>query len=273
MAYGLPLKGDGDEKCLCMLHAVEETISHQLRACKAPSSKKRVLEDVDLEEDYCKALLCRIRFRKLLLVQNGKLYGRDPIFAVISKAAAFPEVPRNHDIQNNEILVQLMQLVISLLKILCANASWQQHKLGKILQDWQVIYIQLELAFQKDLGEISSVLIDERFIQHFELLQKASIPDQISYLSYKESTTQARSSNLEMHNCFKDAQRIAKELRSSFSNDQERMAELRRIEQVAEHNGVAINLICQLGMLDLSLKVYFEFCHHPYFATAVVKRS
>ncbi|XP_057487100.1 uncharacterized protein LOC130773167 isoform X3 [Actinidia eriantha] len=228
MAYGLPLKGDGDEKCLCMLHAVEETISHQLRACKAPSSKKRVLEDVDLEEDYCKALLCRIRFRKL---------------------------------------------VISLLKILCANASWQQHKLGKILQDWQVIYIQLELAFQKDLGEISSVLIDERFIQHFELLQKASIPDQISYLSYKESTTQARSSNLEMHNCFKDAQRIAKELRSSFSNDQERMAELRRIEQVAEHNGVAINLICQLGMLDLSLKVYFEFCHHPYFATAVVKRS
>ncbi|PSS36117.1 N-alpha-acetyltransferase 35, NatC auxiliary subunit like [Actinidia chinensis var. chinensis] len=93
----------------------------------------------------------------------------------------------------------------------------------------------------------------ERFIQHFKLLQKASIPDQISYLSYKESTTQARSSNLEMHNCFKDAQRIAKELRSSVSNDQERMAELRRIEQVAEHNGVAINLVCRLRTLDPSL--------------------
>ncbi|PSS20944.1 N-alpha-acetyltransferase 35, NatC auxiliary subunit like [Actinidia chinensis var. chinensis] len=527
MAYGLPLKGDGDEKCLSMLHAVEETISRQLRACKAPSSKKRVLEDIetlqthpDLEEDYCKALLCRIRFRKhfyhvlasmrrsqgrgfelarkhiasclseldsilksseflrsnargpckdgvehsttatgclpigfdaslncrlsaptpprsikilswrkaieyfqkllhdldiicsysldpllegvlrfvvefqkfqpdlvarahlqLLLVQDGKLYGRDPIFVVISKAAALPEVPRNHDIQKNEILVQLVQLVISLLKILCANAAWQRRKLGKILHDWRVIYIQLELAFQKDLGEISSILNDEklcakiskhiliwveeqtywiasrflilgfelelyspseycmvywyiyvvliklaekthlkmltssetgkrkgrkkkdslkdlardyqipptvlllqcqiylaegltmRFIQHFELLQKASIPDHISYLSYKESTTQARSSNLDMHNCFKDARRIAKELRSSFSNDQERMAELRRIEQVAEHNGVALNLICRLGTLDPSLKVYFEFCHHPYFATAVVKRS
>ncbi|GFS30812.1 MAK10 homologue [Actinidia rufa] len=553
MAYGLPLKGDGDEKCLSMLHAVEETIARQLRACKAPSAKKRVLEDVetlqthpDLEEDYCKALLCRIRFRKhfyhvlasmrrpqgrgfelarkhiasclseldsilnsseflrsnacgpckdgvehsttatgclpigfdaslncrlsaptpprsikilswrkaieyfqkllhdldiicsysldpllegvlrfvvefqkfqpdlvarahlqLLLVQDGKLYGRDPIFVVISKAAALPEVPRNHDIQKNEILVQLVQLVISLLKILCANAAWQRRKLGKILHDWRVIYIQLELAFQKDLGEISSILNDEklcakiskhiliwveeqtfwiasrflilgfelelyspseycmvywyiyvvliklaekthlkmltssetgkrkgrkkkdslkdlardyqipptvlllqcqiylsegltmlfqmlaslrsehkvfpslgpfnteheRFIQHFELLQKASIPDHISYLSYKESTTQARSSNLDMHNCFKDARRIAKELRSSFSNDQERMAELRRIEQVAEHNGVALNLICRLGTLDPSLKVYFEFCHHPYFATAVVKRS
>lgn len=44
MAYGLPLKGDGDEKCVSMLHAVDETISRQLRACKAPLSKKRVLE-------------------------------------------------------------------------------------------------------------------------------------------------------------------------------------------------------------------------------------
>ncbi|XAR56063.1 hypothetical protein NMG60_11036366 [Bertholletia excelsa] len=71
MTYGLPLKGDGDEKCLSMLHAVEETISRQLRACKASLSKKRVVEDIeplqmnpDLEEGYCKALLCRIRFRK-----------------------------------------------------------------------------------------------------------------------------------------------------------------------------------------------------------------
>lgn len=44
MAYGLPLDGDGDEKCLSLLNAVEETISRQLRACKAPSSRRRVLE-------------------------------------------------------------------------------------------------------------------------------------------------------------------------------------------------------------------------------------
>lgn len=69
MAYGLPLKGEGDDKCLSMLHAVEETLSRQLRACKAPSSKKKAFEDfdplqtnTDLEEGYCKALLCRIRF-------------------------------------------------------------------------------------------------------------------------------------------------------------------------------------------------------------------
>lgn len=44
MTYGLPLNGDGDDKCLTMLNAVEETTCRQLRACKAPSSKKRVIE-------------------------------------------------------------------------------------------------------------------------------------------------------------------------------------------------------------------------------------
>ncbi|XP_059637894.1 uncharacterized protein LOC132279856 isoform X2 [Cornus florida] len=308
MTYGLPLKGDGDEKCLSMLHAVEETISRQLRACKASSSKKRVLEDIeplqtkiDLEEGYCKALLCRLRFRKhfyhvltcmrrsqgkglelarkhiasclselhcilksseflrsnhacetcgdgiedrttasgrqpigfdaslnsrlsaptppraikifdwkkaveyfqkllhdldvmcsysldpslegllrfvvefqklqpdlvarahlqCLLVQDGKLYGRDPIFAVISKAAALPEFLKNHDLQKNETVVQLGQLVVSLLKIICTNVAWQRRKLGKILQDWRVIFVQLELAFRKEFREISSTLSDE----------------------------------------------------------------------------------------------------------------
>lgn len=76
-----------------------------------------------------------------------------------------------------------------------------------------------------------------------------------------------------MYNCFKEAQRSAKDLRSSFSNDPDKMSELRRIEQVAEHNSVALGLISRLGTLDPSLKVQFEFSHHPFFATAVVKRS
>lgn len=550
MTYGLPLNGEGDGKCLSMLNAVEETISRQLRACKAPSSKKRVLEDIeplqtnlDLEEGYCKALLCRLRFRKhfyhvlmcmrrpqgrglelarkhiasclseleciyksaeflrssacgncedgiedkttasgcepigfdaslnsrlsaptpprairilnwkkaieyfekllhhldiicsysldpsleavlrfvvqfqkpqpdlvarahlqLLLVQDGKLYGRDPIFAVICRAAALPEVVKNHDIQKNEFVVQLGQLVINLLKILCTNAAWQRRKLGKILQDWRVIYVQLELAFKTEFGEMSSITNEENvcvklskhiliwveeqtywiasrflmlgfelelyspseycmvywyiyvvliklaekhhlkmvmsndtgkrkgkkkrdspkdvardyqippavlflqchislaegltmllaalrnenrvfqslgpfnteheiFIQHFELLQQACIPDHISYLSFKDTTAYAQFSTLVMYNYFKDALRLAKELRSSFSNDPDRMAELRKIEQVAEHNGIALNVICRVGALDPSLKVSFEFNHHPYFATAVVRRS
>ncbi|KAH9805293.1 MAK10 [Citrus sinensis] len=532
MTYGLPLDGDGDEKCLSFLNAVEETICRQLRACKAPSSKKRVLEDIeplqhnlDLEEGFCKALLCRLRFRKhffhtlacmrrpqgrgfemarkhiascilelesilksaeflrfgvcgtcedgiedkttasghtpigfdaslnsrsaaptppraikilswkraveyfvkllhdldvicsysldpslegvlrfvvqfqkskpdlvarahlqVLLVQDGKLYGRDPIFAVITKASALPEFTKNHDIQKSECFMQLGQLVINMLKILCTNAAWQRRKLGKILQDWRVIYVQLELALRNEVGEVSSNMDDEkmsvkilrhvlnwveeqtywiasrflmlgfeldlyspseycmvywylyvvliklaekthfrmavsnepikrkgkkkkdslkdvakesrvhpailflqchmclaegltmmlaalrndlmvlqsqnpfnteqeRFLQHFELLQKACIPDHISYPSFKESTSYARLSTLVMYNYFKDAQRIAKEIKSSFSNDPEKLAELRRIEQVAEHNGIALNVISQVGALDPSLKV------------------
>ncbi|KAJ4709062.1 N-alpha-acetyltransferase 35 NatC auxiliary subunit [Melia azedarach] len=551
MTYGLPLNGNGDEKCLSMLNAVEETISRQLRACKAPSSKRRVLEDIeplqhnlDLEEGFCKALLCRLRFRKhffqalscmrrpqgrgfelarkhiascvselgfilksaeflrsgacgtcedgiedsttasgcspigfdaslnsrlsaptppraikilswkkaveyfvkllhdldaicsypldpslegvlrfvvqfqkskpdlvarahlqLLLVQDGKLYGRDPIFAVITKAAGLPELTKNHDIQKNEYIVQLVQLVINMLKILCTNAAWQRRKLGKILQDWRVICVQLEIALRNEIGEVSSILDDEnmsvkmlryilnwveeqtywiasrflmlgfeldlyspneycmvywylyvvliklaekahiritatngtvkrkggkkkkdclkevakesrippailflqcyvclaegltmllaalrnelmvlqssspfntereRFIQHFELLQKACVPDHVSYPSFMESTTYAQFSTLAMYNYFKEAQRIAKEIKSSFSNDPDKLAELKRLEQIAEHNGVALNLICRVGALDPSLKVTFEFSHHPFFATAVVKRS
>ncbi|KAH1107749.1 hypothetical protein J1N35_011517 [Gossypium stocksii] len=550
MTYGLPLNGDGDDKCLSILNAVEETISRQLRACKATSSKRRLPEDLEplqsnpnLEEGFCKALLCRLRFRKhffhvlscmkrpqgrglesarkhiascltelesilksagflrscfdescegdiddkttasgfepigfdamlnsrlsaptppraikilswkkaveyfvkllhdldvicsysldphlesllrfvvqfqksqpdlvarshlqLLLVQDGKLYGRDPFFAVINKAAALPESTKNHDIQKNESFLQLGMLVMNLLKILCTNAAWQRRKLGKFLQDWRVIYVQLELAFRNEYGEVSSssndentcmkifqhillwveeqtywiafrflilgfelelystgeycmvywylyaVLIKlaekthlmmavshdtakrkgkkkkdspkdlaresrippavlflqcyiclaegltmmlaalrneipvfhspspfntehEKFVQHFELLQRACIPDHVSYPSYKESTTHARFSTLAMYNYFKDAQRIAKEVKSSFSNDPERLAELRKLEQVAEHNSVAQNVICRLGALDPSLRVSFEFSHHPFFATVVVKRS
>ncbi|KAF5742014.1 Acetyltransferase putative isoform 1 [Tripterygium wilfordii] len=550
MSYGLPLNGDGDEKCLSMLNAVEETTSRQLRASKASSSKKRDIENIeplqnnlDLEEGYCKALLCRLRFRKhffhlltcmrrpqgrglelarkhiafcmselecmrksaeylrasahgtcedriennttasglkpigfdaslnsrlsaptppraikiltwkkateyfekllhdlnvicsyaldpvledvlrfvvqfqksqpdlvarahlqVLLVQDGKLYGRDPIFAVITKSSALPEVMKNHHVQKNECIVQLGQLVINMLKILCTNAAWQRRKLGKILQDWRVIYMQVELALRKELEEGSKISSDEnacvkilkhilvwveeqtywiacrfiilgfelelyspseycmvywylyvvliklaekthlkmtasycttkrkgkkkkdspkvvareahippavlflqchillaeglsmmfaalrnermllqsrspfnseqeRFIQHFELLLKSCVPDHISYSSFQESTSYVRLSTLVRYNYFKDAHRIAKEVRSSFSNDPEKLAELKRLEQVAEHNGIALNIICREGTLDPSLKLSFEFIHHPYLATAVIKRS
>lgn len=47
MAYGLPLSGDGKERCLPLLNAVEETICRQLRASKTSSSKRRVSEGND----------------------------------------------------------------------------------------------------------------------------------------------------------------------------------------------------------------------------------
>ncbi|XP_077237951.1 MAK10 homologue isoform X2 [Tasmannia lanceolata] len=544
MAHGLPLKGEGDEKCLSMLNAVEETISRQLRACKAPSSKKKVLEDIeplqtnlDLEEGFCKALLCRIRFRKhfyhvlmcmrkpqgrgldlarkhiaaclselscihkslgflrsnacgssqddiedgttasgcqavgfdaslnsrllaptpprsirilswkkaleyyekllqdldiicsfsldpllegvlrfvvqfqrsqpdlvarahlqLLLVQDGKLYGRDPFYDVISRAIGDQEV------QKNKFVGHLGQLVINLLKILCTNAAWQRRKLGKILQDWSVTSVQVELACKIECEEKSNTSADEnaclklskalliwteeqtywiayrflmlgfelelyspneycmvywfmyiilikllekaqlriagsidttkrkgkkkrelskdasrdapmppsilllqcyiflseglammlaalcnehkvfqrpgifnteqeRFIQHFELLQKARILDHISYVLFEEWTFRSCFSTVVKYNYFGDVQRISKELKNSFAGDPDRLAEVRQIEQVAVHNRIALNVINHAGGHDPSLNVSFEFSHHPCFAVAVVKRS
>uniref|UniRef100_A0A7N0TGY9 NAA35-like TPR repeats domain-containing protein n=1 Tax=Kalanchoe fedtschenkoi TaxID=63787 RepID=A0A7N0TGY9_KALFE len=542
LSHGLPLHGDGDDKCLSILNAAEETVSRQLRACKSHSLKNRVPEDIEplqtipeLEEGYCKAVLCRLRFRRglelarkhiasclselelmqksaafltckengitkesietkttasghqpigfdatlnsricsllphlaiqyfkkllddldtvcsntldqlldevlrfvvqfqkaqpvlvarshlqVLLVEDGKLYGRDSMFASISRAAELPQTPLNLEIQTDECISQLGQLaqqllryfpsfhldikantdscggmhksLINLLKTLCTNAAWQRRKLGKILQDWRVIHMQLEMAFQNDIGNTASVMTDknlckkvadhtlmwvegptywiafhflmlgfelelyspaeycmvywymeslkdivkdhlihpavlllqckiyiaamvtdifncmhdtwirlarnmiaalrtvhknlqiqgpfkfqhragelllctcplQRFVQHFDLLQKASIPDHISYVSFKECAADAHISTLAMYNYFKDAQKLAKQLKGYyFSKDSERMSELRILEQVAEHNSVALNLISRIGNLDSPLKVSLEFNHHP----------
>ncbi|THU69722.1 hypothetical protein C4D60_Mb08t17390 [Musa balbisiana] len=550
MAYALPLKGEGDEKCLSILNSVEETISRQLRACKAQSSRKKSLEDIeplqrnpDLEEGYCRALLCRLRFRKhyfhvfmcmrkphgkglelarkhvalclselsymsksleflrslpygsgqddiessttasgckpigfdaslnstlsapgpprathilswkkavgyfqkllhdldfvcsfnmepvledvlhyvvqfqklqpdlvarthlqILLVQDGKLCGKDSFHDVISRALALPELTADKEFQKNEFIVQLGQLIVSLLKILCTNIAWQRRKLGKILQDWGVLSLQLEMAFKREFGDRLNVMVDEnmcmkvsrrlliwtdehtywiasrfltlgfelelyspneycmvywymyvvlmrlmekmqmriainsetsqrrgkkkkdhakdpardgslssssllihcyiclceglammlaalhneskafqmrspfngeeeRFVQHFDLLQKAHVPDHVSYYLFKESTVHARISGVVKHNYFREAQRITSSLKGSFAGDPNRMLELQQLEQVAEHNRIALNVINQVGADDPSLRVSFEFTHHPHFAIAVVKRS
>lgn len=49
-------------------------------------------------------------YKQLLLVQDGKIHGRDPVFAIISRAAALPEATKNHDIQKNEFILQLGQV-------------------------------------------------------------------------------------------------------------------------------------------------------------------
>lgn len=72
---------------------------------------------------------------------------------------------------------------------------------------------------------------------------------------------------------FKVAQKMAKELKSNFANDPDMMAELGRIEQVAERNNIALTVISRLGAADPSMKISFTLCHHPFFATAIVKRS
>ncbi|CAH8373667.1 unnamed protein product [Eruca vesicaria subsp. sativa] len=109
----------------------------------------------------------------------------------------------------------------------------------------------------------------EKFTQHFELLQKASLPEYDAYESFTKSTSHTRLDCLPVQEYFRDAQKIARDIKVGFAKDPDKLAEVRGLEQVAEHNIVAVNLISQ----DCSLKVSFEFTHHPYFATAVVRRS
>lgn len=79
--------------------------------------------------------------------------------------------------------------------------------------------------------------------------------------------------NVMKYDYFGDAQRISIMLRDSFSDDPDKLAELQQIERVAEYNKIALHVINKLDFNDSSLKITFEFNHHPYFAVAVVKRS
>ncbi|KAK4759936.1 hypothetical protein SAY87_023067 [Trapa incisa] len=373
-----------------------------ISSCSLDNSLEGILSFI-VQFQKCQPDLVARAHLQCLLLQDRKLFGRDTIFSVIAKAAGLSEVAKNNEIENLECIVQLGQLVMNLLRILCTNSAWQRRKLGKILQDWRVIYMQLELAIRNKLGEdcvhtneniyinsLKQILLwveeqaywiasrfltlgfelelyssneygmvywyiyvvsvklaekmhhrmtinnrvkcrgkkkkvsgndvprdfqfppavlflqshiclaeglammlaalknektalegrtpfntdQERFSQLFELLQKAGFPDHISYQSFEGSTRNVTFSTLAMYNHFKDAQRIAKEVKSSFSGERERLSELRMIEQVAEHNSIAMTLLCRVGgSLDPSLNLSFEFSHHPHFATAVVRRS
>ncbi|XP_057868332.2 uncharacterized protein LOC131075505 isoform X2 [Cryptomeria japonica] len=302
MAFGLVLKKEGDEKCLSMLNAVEETLSRQLRACKNSVAKKKLTEDFEplqsdpeLEEGYCKAVLCRLRFRKafyhaltymgkpqgrglemahkhirsgllelegiresliflssisgnsckvevddsttasgqmavgfddsinrrllaptpprsikilnwkmaldyfeklledldqiclmplnlsmeeilqftvdfqksqpdlvarsrlqLLLVHDGKLFGRDLLSDVICRAINMTQLSNNQEFHKNYLVTQLGRLMLNLLRILCTNTAWQRRKLGKSLQEWGTLFHQLEVACNNQLESNSS---------------------------------------------------------------------------------------------------------------------
>jgi hypothetical protein len=79
---------------------------------------------------------------QLLLVQDGKLYGRDTFLTICARSLAL-DVSKNHGLHTNEYILQLNQLMVNLLKILCANTPWQRRKLGKILNDWSVFHVQV----------------------------------------------------------------------------------------------------------------------------------
>jgi len=67
-------------------------------------------------------------------------------------------------------------LVINLLKILCTNTAWQRRKLGKSLQDWSTVSIQVcEIMLFSYFFLLSSARIS-RFSGIFNALMLAQRP-------------------------------------------------------------------------------------------------
>uniref|UniRef100_A0A0D3FBQ8 N-alpha-acetyltransferase 35, NatC auxiliary subunit n=1 Tax=Oryza barthii TaxID=65489 RepID=A0A0D3FBQ8_9ORYZ len=302
-------------------------------------------------------------FLQTLLVQDGKLYGRDLSCDVISRALSLPDIIGDKEFQMNEFVVQLGQLEFALKREFGETRNVLLHenmcmRVSKQLLVWTqehtywVAYRFLILGFELDLYSPSEycmvywymyvvlmklieqmqlrilatrrkgkkkkdhskdssrdtafpssclllqcyVLLSEGLSmmlaalrnesnsfqlpsifnseqEHFDLLQKARLPEHITYYSFRESASHASIADLTKYNFFKEIHKITPSLRGSFASEPEKLAEIRQIEQVAEHNRIALNIISQVGAGDPSLRVSFEFTHHPHFAVAVVKRS
>lgn len=55
-----------------------------------------------------------------------------------------------------------------------------------------LIYANLQKNFVKSETNHCYKSSNQRFVQHFDLLQKAHVPDHVSYYLFKESTVHAR---------------------------------------------------------------------------------
>lgn len=68
-----------------------------------------------------------------------------------------------------------------------------------------------------------------------------------------------------LYKIFKEIEKIIPSSKGTFASRPEKLAELRQIEQVADHNRIAINIIDHVGVGDPLLRASFEFTHHHQF--------
>lgn len=43
LAYGIPIEGEGDSRCVALLNVVQEAVARELRGNKGPSSSKQTV--------------------------------------------------------------------------------------------------------------------------------------------------------------------------------------------------------------------------------------
>lgn len=333
VAFGLPIEGEGDGKCLSGLHQIEEVVTRQLKGSKGLLSKKKFTEEIQplqedpaLEDGYCQAVLCRLRFQKafyhvivnmskpqgrglemarkhipvalsemkgiqqsseflsscygvetatsdkttgsgrqaigfdakvnrrvsaptpprcinilswgeatkyfiklledldilcslstnlsleevlqvivdfqkrepdliaraflqILLVQDGKLFGRDSMCDVVHKTFNLPESVKNKVFESDMFISKSGQLTLYLVRVLCTNTAWQHRKLGKILSEWGVLLQQADTIFdslmQKTLASLADKELWENVIMGWTAEQTCWIATHLLMLGFQ----------------------------------------------------------------------------------------
>ncbi|KAL6581955.1 hypothetical protein OROMI_005969 [Orobanche minor] len=90
---------------------------------------------------------------KLMLVQDQRLYGSEPMLSVILKSSLLPEDSKNHEIVKSEHVAQVGKYVMEMLQVLCEDIAIQRPYLEKTVVDWKCLCEELEdeytLKFKK----------------------------------------------------------------------------------------------------------------------------
>ncbi|KAJ7553973.1 hypothetical protein O6H91_06G120600 [Diphasiastrum complanatum] len=153
---------------------------------------------------------------------------------------------------------------------LCSGFVWM---LTALTEDQKIVHRKTNLNAEQ-----------ERFFQRFELLHKVVVPEPMMYYHFKDATRHRNFSVRQVYQMsydhFMDVSQHLQDLGQAVSRDTElsplsrdqKLLEIRQMEQVALRNRLALQIALQAGSGE-TLKVSFEFSQHPCFAVAVVKKS
>eukprot|EP00250_Pteridium_aquilinum_P007829 c17472_g1_i1 orf=715-2403(-) len=128
-------------------------------------------------------------FLQILLVQDGKLFGRDSMSDVLHRTFNLPESVRGKVFESDSFVSKSGQLTLFLVRVLCTNMAWQHRKLGKVLSEWGVLLQQADTIFdtliQKTLAPLEDKESWENVIMGWTAEQTCWISTHILMLGFQ----------------------------------------------------------------------------------------
>ncbi|KAG6549103.1 hypothetical protein Mapa_009329 [Marchantia paleacea] len=129
------------------LNYFEQLLNDLNRICSLSS-------DLELEDllqyivDFQKSqpdLVARARLQ-LLLLQDGKLLGRETVTDALYRAIKLQNDRPARDTETYNFLTQCGRLTMQLIRTMCTNPAWQRRKLGRVIQEWGLLLEQAEFG-------------------------------------------------------------------------------------------------------------------------------